>query len=687
MTEALIEGFLLVFSWPAIGFLVLGCFLGIWLGAVPGLGGIIGLVLLLPFTFGMDTVPAFALLLGMFAVTSTSDTIASVMLGIPGTAASQATILDGYPLAQQGKAARAFGAAFTVSALGGVFGAIILAFSLPLILPVIKSFASPELFILGLLGLAMVGSLSGASILKGLSVALLGILLSTIGYGVAESIPRYHFETDYLLDKLPLIPVVLGLFAIPELMELAIRNVSISRIPKGEATDGGMLEGVKDVFRNWWLAMRCAAIGTYIGMLPGLGAAIVDWVAYGHAVQSAKDKSKFGHGDIRGVIAPEAANNATKGGSLIPTVAFGIPGSLGTAILLGALLIQGLKPGPEMLTTELHITFSMVWTIVLANILVAGLLMLWSKQVAKIAFLPGHLIVPGVILFVFLGAWLGSGSFGDWITCLLMGIVGFVMKRGGWPRPPLILALILGNIMENSYQISMLAYDGFGWLTRPVVLIVIFLIIVTIILSARGITKNKKSKKESIKSQINRDKDLDEPSEGGAINPIISFPFAILLFLLFCWAAYEADSWPDSVREFPIMSAVPGAVMVFFILFFDGKKLLSEITFHGNFSSALKYSSEKAMLKSATQFFGYLLAMVLIMLLLGQKIVLPLFIFVYLMRWGKYNWRISIGYALGGWVLMVCFYDRILDLLWYPSWISTWLPEILPAWVPSWLLV
>ena len=319
MTEALIEGFLLVFSWPAIGFLVLGCFLGIWLGAVPGLGGIIGLVLLLPFTFGMDTVPAFALLLGMFAVTSTSDTIASVMLGIPGTAASQATILDGYPLAQQGKAARAFGAAFTVSALGGVFGAIILAFSLPLILPVIKSFASPELFILGLLGLAMVGSLSGASILKGLSVALLGILLSTIGYGVAESIPRYHFETDYLLDKLPLIPVVLGLFAIPELMELAIRNVSISRIPKGEATDGGMLEGVKDVFRNWWLAIRCAAIGTYIGMLPGLGAAIVDWVAYGHAVQSAKDKSKFGHGDIRGVIAPEAANNATKGGSLIPT--------------------------------------------------------------------------------------------------------------------------------------------------------------------------------------------------------------------------------------------------------------------------------------------------------------------------------------------------------------------------------
>ncbi|MBT5939271.1 MAG: tripartite tricarboxylate transporter permease, partial [Rhodospirillaceae bacterium] len=330
MFDAFITGLFLVFEWPAIGFLMLGVFIGIWLGAVPGLGGIIGLVLLLPFTYGMDPVPAFALLLGMFAVTSTSDTIASVLLGIPGTAASQATILDGYPLAQQGQAARAFGAAFTVSAFGGVFGALILAASLPLILPIILAFNAPELFMLGVLGLAMVGSLSGASILKGIAVAALGILLSTVGYADTIAISRFDFGTDYLSDKLPLIPVVLGLFAIPEIMELAIRNTSISKIPKGQIVGGGMMDGVKDAFRHWWLALRCAAIGTYIGMLPGLGAAIVDWIAYGHAVQSAKDKSQFGKGDIRGVIAPEAANNATRGGSLVPTVAFGIPGSLGT---------------------------------------------------------------------------------------------------------------------------------------------------------------------------------------------------------------------------------------------------------------------------------------------------------------------------------------------------------------------
>ncbi len=431
MFEALLTGLVQVFQWPAIGYLFLGILIGIWLGAVPGLGGVIGLVLLLPFTFGMEPVPAFALLLGMYAVTTTSDTIASVMLGIPGTAASQATILDGYPLAQKGQAARAFGAAFTVSAFGGVFGALVLAVSLPLVLPIIIAFGSPELFMLGMLGLAMVGSLSGGSILKGLIVAMLGLWMTTIGYAETEAIPRFWFGTTYLLDGLPLIPVVLGLFAIPELMELAIRNISISRVPKDQAGGGGMLEGIKDAGRHWWLVLRCSLLGTYVGMLPGLGAAIVDWIAYGHAVQSAKDKSQFGQGDIRGVIAPEAANNATKGGALIPTVAFGIPGSLGAAILLGALLIQGLRPGPDMLTTELHITFSMVWTIVFANITVAGLLMIWSKQVAKVAFLPGHLLVPGVIVFVFMGAWLGGASMGDWISCLTMGVLGFIMKRGG----------------------------------------------------------------------------------------------------------------------------------------------------------------------------------------------------------------------------------------------------------------
>ncbi len=653
MFEALISGLSLVFQWPAIGYLVLGVFLGIWVGAVPGLGGIIGLVILLPFTYGMDPVSAFALLLGMFAVTSTSDTIASVMLGIPGTAASQATILDGYPMAQQGKAARAFGAAFTVSAFGGVFGALILAVSIPLVLPIILAFGSPELLMLGMLGLAMVGSLSGGSMLKGLIVALLGLMMAMIGYAETAPVPRYWFGTSYLLDGLPLIPVVLGLFAIPELMELAIRDSSIARIPREQSQGGGMIEGIKDAFRNWWLALRCAALGTYVGMLPGLGAAVVDWFAYGHAVQSAKDKSKFGRGDVRGVIAPEAANNATRGGALLPMVAFGIPGSLGTAILMGALLIQGLKPGPEMLTDKLNITFSMIWTIVVANILVAGLLMVWSNQVAKIAFLRGHLIVPGVIMFVFMGAWLGGASMGDWIACLIMGIIGFLMKRGGWPRPPLVLALILGPILENAYHISMRVHDGLGWTTRPIVLVIIGLIIITLFFSFRGARKTAKSK------------DTLVTGDSAETNVLISAPFAALLGLFFVWAAVEALSWPTMVNEFPLTAAIPAALLSIVVLFMETKAARYEITQIGGFRAAALDASERAFIGGAARFFGYLIGLIIVAYLFGQMIALSLFICVYLLRWGEYSWKISVSYAAVGLLFLYGFYDRVMNVFWH----------------------
>ncbi len=312
MLEALLAGFVLIFQWPAIGYLGLGIALGLYFGAVPGLSGLVGMAILLPFTFGMDPISAFAFLLGMYAVTTTSDTIASVLLGIPGTAASQATILDGYPMAIRGEAARAFGAAFTVSAVGGVLGAIVLALSIPLVRPLILSFASPEYFMLGVLGLTMVGALSGASILKGVAAAMLGVLLSTVGYADQIAIPRYWFGLTYLLDGFPLIPLVLGLFALPELFDLSQRGSAISRIPK-EQVEGGLMQGVRDAAQNWWLVLRSTFIGVYIGMLPGLGGSIVDWGAYGHAVQSTRYKPTFGRGDGRGGIAAQTASNAIDG--------------------------------------------------------------------------------------------------------------------------------------------------------------------------------------------------------------------------------------------------------------------------------------------------------------------------------------------------------------------------------------
>ena len=674
--DALLTGLTSVLAWPAIGFMVLGVTIGMWMGAVPGLGGVLGMILLLPFTFDMEPVNAFALLLGLFAVTSTSDTIASVMLGIPGTAASQATILDGYPLAQKGQAARAFGAAFTVSAFGGVFGAAVLAISLPLITPIITAFKSGEIFMLAILGLAMVGSLSGGSITKGVAAALLGLLISTIGSAQTVAIYRYTFDQDYLLDGLPIVPVVLGLFAIPELMELATRNVNISRVSKEQAEGGGMLDGIRDAFRHWWLATRCATIGTYIGILPGLGAAIVDWVAYGHAVQSAKDKSKFGKGDIRGVIAPEAANNAIKGGALIPTIAFGIPGSLGMAILLGALLLVGLLPGPDMLTTDLPITFAMVWTIVIANILAAIVLMFLAKYVAKVAFISGHLIVPGVILFIFMGAWLAGGtSLGAWITCLIFGILGYLMKVTGWARPPLVLGLILGGISENRFQLATLAEGSYAWLSRPIVLVIVCLIVLTILLAARGIVKNRQTK------------DTQEAGEGRGFNPVVSLPFSIIVLCVFVGSVYIAADWDIRVSQFPLAVGVPGVLLALLAIYIDGKALSRVRINASDWLTVLKESFHQAVLPKSLKFISAIIGMILITLFVGQKIAVPLFIFLYLMLWAKRSVSVSFLYTSLAWFFLVLFYDRIIHMQFHQPYLALAIEAILPDFIPIWILL
>lgn len=674
MIEALISGLGLIFQWEVLAYFGLGCVIGVWMGAIPGLGGAIGLVLLLPFTFSMEPVSAFALLLASWASTSTSGAITSVLMGIPATAASQATVLDGYPLAKRGESARALGAAFTSSAIGGVFGAAALGVSLPLILPIILAFESPETFMLGVLGLAMVGSLAGRSIMKGIAAAMFGLMLSMVGFPQSQAIPRYTFDTLYLLDSLPLIPVLLGLFAIPEIMELAIKNVSIAQTGSSKKSRAGLMQGINDALRNWWLVIRCSIIGAYIGMLPGLGASIVGWVTYGHAMQSAKDQSQFGQGDIRGVLAPEAANNALRGGALIPTVTMGIPGSVGTAVLLGALIMLGLRPGPSMLSENLDLTFSFVWMIAFASVIATVILLFTVEQVAKVALLPGHLVVPGVLLFVYMGAWLGGSSLGDWISCTAFGVLGFAMKRGGWPRPPVILALVLGSILEGYFQISMRVHQGIGWMTRPIVLVLIVVIIITLIFAARGIARQKKSAKPAA-------------GEGSARNHALSLLLSTGLCVLFIWAGVTSLQWPPPVRQPPLLVAIPGAVLAFIVAVRDLIELLAEKKKEGSWPLILRKSYEEAWLAKAIPFFGYLTGIIVITIVAGQKIALPLFIGVYLWRWGGYRKRFAFAYAFAGWLIVVFFYGEVMSMFFHPSYLQLWLETAMPDGVPAWLIV
>ena len=383
------------------------------------------MALLLPFTFDLDPFTAFAFLLGMGSVTTTSDTIPAVLFGVPGTAGSAATILDGHPLARQGQAGRAFGAAYTASMMGGVFGALLLAVSIPILRPVMLKVGAPELLAFSIFGLCMVAVLSGNAPLRGVAAAGIGLMIDMVGSDPQTSTLRWTMGTLYLWDGLPLVPVTLGIFALPELADLAVSRRSIAAA--GEKTDSrtGQWEGVKDTFRHWWLVIRCAFLGATLGAVPGLGAAIIDWIAYGHAARTEKGAAEtFGTGDIRGVLASEGANNAKEGGSLVPTVAFGVPGSASMAILLGAFLIHGLVPGPDMLRQNLDVTYVIVWSVALANIFGAGICFLFSDQLAKIALIRYSVIMPLILTVILIGAFQAQRAWGDLIAVICFGIFG-----------------------------------------------------------------------------------------------------------------------------------------------------------------------------------------------------------------------------------------------------------------------
>lgn len=464
-------------------FLFLGVLMGLTLGAIPGLGGLVGLAILLPFTYKMDPISAIAMMIGLLAVTSTSDTIPSVLFAIPGTAASQATILDGHPMAQRGEAGRAFGAAYMASLLGGIFGAVVLAVSIPVLRPLVLAFGSPEFFMMGLLGISMVAVLSGRAPIRGLVAGALGLMVGMIGVDPQTGGMRWTFGLLYLWDGIPLVPVTLGIFAIPEIVDLVIKGTSIADVPQ-EKMKGAMI-GIKDAFRHWFLVIRCAAVGVWVGAVPGLGASVVDWFAYGHAVQTEKGaRESFGKGDVRGVIAPESANNAREGGALIPTLAFGIPGSASMALLLVAFLIHGIQPGPDMLTKRLDIPYTMIWSLALANILGTSICLGLTPLLAAVARVRIHLLAPLVIIVVFLASFQASRDMGDIFSLLLFSVVGWFMKRFSWPRPPLVLGLVLSRIIENYLYISIGAF-GVYWLWRPMVLLFAVLTIVSVAFGLR----------------------------------------------------------------------------------------------------------------------------------------------------------------------------------------------------------
>ncbi len=460
-----------------LALIVLAIPIGMFFGAVPGLGGKLGIALLIPFVFGMEPLHGAVFLLAMHAVVHTGGSIPSILFGIPGTGPDAATIVDGYPMAQKGQAGRALGAALGASGIGGVIGAIVLALLLPILRPVVLSFGPAEFFLLAILGITFIAALSGDSLLKGLIVGCFGLILATIGMDPMTGVARFTFGQLFLWDGIDVITAVLALFAIPEMIALGVRGGSVSAVSRDVANYGlrEVIEGMVDVGRHWWLTLRTSIIGALVGVVPGLGGDAASWLCYGHAVQSSKTPERFGKGAVEGVIAPEAANNSKEGGALLPTLFFGIPGSSGMVLLLGALITLGIQPGPQLLLYHLDLVWTLVWALVLANVIAVVMFLAIARWVGLLTFVRGGLMVPLIFVFAFTGSYLSSGNWKSLIVLLLLGFLGYGLKRFDWPRPPFVIGLVLGGIAEVSLH-KALAIWGPAFLLRPPSLVLLAMI-------------------------------------------------------------------------------------------------------------------------------------------------------------------------------------------------------------------
>ena len=472
MLDILAESFSALFAEGRFAYLALGVAMGLVVGILPGLGGIVGFSILLPFIYGMDPAAALAMLIGLVAVVPTSDTMTSVLLGIPGSSSSQATVADGFPMAKRGEGARALSAAYISSLAGGLFGAVVLTFFIVAARPLILLMGSAELFMLGIFGVAMVGLLSGRDLLKGIVACGLGLVLGALGNAPATGEWRMALGSSYLYDGLKLVVIGLAVFAVPEVVDLLARArpIADSSAPLGR----GWRRGLRDAWISRWLIARCSAIGCVIGALPGLGGSVVDWIAYGHVVQTSKKRDEFGRGDIRGVIAPESANNAKEGGALIPTLLFGIPGSGSMAVFLGGLALLDVEPGPSMLGENLSFAYLIVWSLALANVLGAGMCVFLSPCAARLTRIPYGLLAPFVLMIVFFAVFQAGKQMADILALLALGAAAILMKRGGWSRPALLVGFVLSDTLET-YLYQAVQFHGPLFFLRPGAFVILIL--------------------------------------------------------------------------------------------------------------------------------------------------------------------------------------------------------------------
>jgi putative tricarboxylic transport membrane protein len=597
--------------------------LGMIAGAIPGLGGKIAIVLAIPFVFGMEKISGAVFLLAMHAVVHTGGSIPSILFGIPGTGPDAATVVDGYPLTKKGEAGRALGAALAASGVGGIIGALVLALTMPLVIPIVTSFGPPETFLIALLGITFIAAVSGKHISKGLLVGCFGLLVSTIGLDPITGINRFSFDLLFLWNGVDLITAVLGIFAIPEMLAMVSSKQRAAEHAIPEINRCNVIAGMKELLSHKALTIRTSLIGSVVGIIPGLGGDAATWMCYGHAVQSSSKPEQFGKGAIEGVIAPETANNSKEGGSLLPTLFFGLPGSSGMALLLGAFVTLGIQPGPAMSTEGLPLVWTLIWTLVIANVIAVILFLLGSRWMTLLARFRSGTLFPIVLALAITSSLLSTGNWQSLILLFLFGIIGHLLKRYSWSRAPFVIGLILGAPAEIALHQS-LAIWGVDFLERPFSMVLIAMIALSILFSI--LRSGNRSSPQS----------LDTPMIIGAGG-------------LFAISMLGGLSYPLEAAIFPVGISISGLLIAF-------------LQWHRQLLLAPTVAIRSTHLNDY-RVFGWFLLFTTVTILLGVTPGLPLMIGVHFTIGQKKGFLWGLAAALTSWLILVGIFEYLLGLV------------------------
>ena len=485
----MVDGFLsaiavLTASPHVFGFVALGSLIGLVFGLLPGLGGITAMAILLPLTYGWDATVAMFFFAGVLGAVPFGGSISAILLNTPGTAENAASCFDGHPMVQQGEAGKALGISATASALGGIFGVLLLVVLVPVLQQIVLAFGPPEFFFLCLFGLVAVAFAAKGSLVKGLVSGGLGVLISLIGYSNVFGSLRFTLGSEYLWDGIKLVPFLVGLLAISELINFWVRGGTIAQEKASEGEKiSGVWDGVKFVFNNKLCFFRSSAIGTLVGMIPGVGAAVANFLSYTTAVQTSSHPETFGKGEPEGLLASEASNNACISGAFLPTIAFGIPGSGAMAVVLGIFVLHGLEPGPRFLHDHMDVLFAIVLGIVMGNLFAAAIGLATAKYLAKISTVSITYIVPIVLILCFAGTFAYRENIWDVALAMAAGLVGYVLKKAGYPIICLVIGYILGALAEKALQQSLMISGGSYAILfdRPLSLVLQGLILFTLV--------------------------------------------------------------------------------------------------------------------------------------------------------------------------------------------------------------